>query len=80
MKYIVDDTKDRYTMLKDIQIGTIFAFIDEADVEGCDGLYIKNQDGYVTDLKTGRMVKASESWLSLKVIQYDVRISLIDEY
>lgn len=79
MKIIVDETKNRYKILRDIQVGSIFSFADEDDVEGDDELYIKNQDDYITDLKTGRMAKA-DSWLSSKVIEYDVKISLVNKY
>lgn len=80
MKMIVDETKNKYKVLRDIPMGTIFAFADEDDVEGDDDLYIKNQEEYMTVLKTGQMVKISECWLTLKVIQYDIKISLIDKY
>lgn len=80
MLMIVDETKNKYRLLRDVHQGTIFAFVDEDDVEGDDDLYIKNQDDYVTELKTGQMVKVSECWLSLKVVQYDVKISLINKH
>ena len=74
MLTIVDETKDKHKLLKDIHQGTIFSFAGE------DDLYIKNQDGYITDLKTGTMLNVVERWLSLKVTQYDVKISLINKY
>ena len=77
---IVDETKNKYKVLRDIPMGTIFAFVDEDDIEGGDDLYIKNQDEYITDLKTGQTAKAGEGWLALKVIQYDVKISLLGKY
>ena len=80
MLMIVDETKNKYRLLRDVHQGAIFAFVDEDDVEGDDDLYIKNQDDYITELKTGQMVKVSECWLSLKVVQYDVKISLINKH
>ena len=80
MKMIVDETKNNYKTLRDIPVGSIFAFADETDVEGDDDLYMKIQDDFIVDLKTGQTAKIIERWLSLPVVQYDVRISLINKY
>ena len=75
---LVDETRRNNRLLKDVPWGTVFSFGDENVMDEDNGLYIKNQDGYMTDLKTGRLSTILESWKNEKIIEYDIKIVLVD--
>lgn len=75
---IVDETNSKNSLLKDVPWGTVFSFVGEDVMDEDNGLYIKNQDGYMTDLKTGRLSTILESWKSEKIIEYDIKILLVN--
>ena len=75
---LVDETTRNNRLLKDVPWGTVFSFIGEDVMDEDNGLYIKNQDGYMTDLKTGRLITILESWKNETIMEYDIKIVLVD--
>ena len=71
-------TKRNNRLLRDVPWGTVFAFVNEDVMDEDNGLYIKNQDDYITDLKTGRLSIVLEAWKREKIVEYDIKIVLVD--
>lgn len=76
---LVDETKRNNRLLRDVPWGTVFSFVNEDVMDEDNGLYIKNQDDYITDLKTGRLTIVLEAWKSEKIVEYDIKIVLVDK-
>lgn len=76
---LVDETKRNNRLLRDVPWGTVFSFVNEDVMDEDNGLYIKNQEEYITDLKTGRLSIVLEAWKSEKIIEYDIKIVLVDK-
>ena len=76
---LVDETKRNNRLLRDVPWGTVFSFVNEDVMDEDNGLYIKNQDDYMTDLKTGRLTIVLEAWKSEKIVEYDIKIVLVDK-
>ncbi len=76
---LVDETKRNNRLLRDVPWGTVFSFVNEDVMDEDNGLYIKNRDDYMTDLKTGKLSIILECWKSEKITEYDIKIVLVDK-